>query len=141
MITIEQAAALADKAHKGQTDLDGKPYIMHPLAVGAKGENYHEIVVGYLHDVVEDTPLTFDDLRQAGVSEEDISTLRLLTHTKDKTYEAYLQNIVASGNKTAIRVKASDLLHNMGRNDRQTDNKETIYQKHLKAYQYIKDYL
>ena len=83
---IELALEIAMKAHKGQRDLDGKPVILHPLTVALKGNNESEIVAGLLHDVVEDTDWTFDDLLEAGIKPEVVDTLRLLTHSKDEPY-------------------------------------------------------
>ena len=69
-MTIEETLQIALDAHKRQKDLDGKPAILHPIAVGLMGSNDAEIKAGFLHDVVEDTDLTIDDLRQKGVDEE-----------------------------------------------------------------------
>ena len=72
--------------NKGQRDLDGKPVILHPLTVAMKGNNENEIVAGLLHDVVEDTGYTFEDLLTAGISPEVVDALRLLTHEKGSEY-------------------------------------------------------
>ena len=63
MITVEEALRIALKAHEGQKDLDGNPVILHPMAVAVAGRNREEHVAGLLHDVVEDTGMTFDDLQ------------------------------------------------------------------------------
>lgn len=90
---IEIALEIALRAHKGQRDLDGKPVILHPLTVALKGNNENEIVAGLLHDVVEDTDWTFDDLLQAGISPEVVDALRLLTHSKDEPYLDYVRRM------------------------------------------------
>ena len=115
MITIEDALRLAVEAHDGQKDLDGKPVILHPLAVGLAGRNREEVIAGLLHDVVEDTSFTFEDLLKRGVDEPIVEALRLLTHTKDMPYEDYVQRIAQSGNDIAIHVKYNDLCHNLKR--------------------------
>ena len=115
MITIEDALRLAVEAHDGQKDLDGKPVIMHPMAVSLAGRNREEIIAGLLHDVVEDTGFTFEDLLERGVDEPIVEALRLLTHTKDMPYEDYVQRIAQSGNEIAIHVKYNDLCHNLKR--------------------------
>jgi len=112
---IEIALEIALRAHKGQRDLDGKPVILHPLTVALKGNNEREIVAGLLHDVVEDTDWTFDDLLQAGISPEVVDALRLLTHIKDEPYLDYVRRIAASRNRIAINVKSNDLDHNLAR--------------------------
>ena len=91
MITIEEALRIALEAHEGQKDLDGNPVILHPMAVALAGRNRQEQIAGLLHDVVEDTDFTFDDLLQRGVDESIVDTLRLLTHSKDMTYEEYVK--------------------------------------------------
>ena len=115
MITIEDALRLAVEAHDGQKDLDGKPVILHPLAVGIAGRNREEVIAGLLHDVVEDTSFTFEDLLERGVDEPIVEALRMLTHTKDMPYEDYVQRIAQSGNDIAIHVKYNDLCHNLKR--------------------------
>lgn len=115
---IEIALDIAVKAHRGQTDLDGLPVILHPLAVALRGSNEAEIVVGLLHDVVEDTDLTFDDLLRAGIAPEAVDALRLLTHSDDDDYLNYVKRIARSGNATAINVKCNDLDHNIERGRR-----------------------
>ena len=115
MITIEDALRLAIQAHDGQKDLDGKPVILHPMTVGLAGRNREEIIAGLLHDVVEDTGFTFEDLLERGVDELIVEALRLLTHTKDMPYEDYVKRIAQSGNDIAIHVKYNDLCHNLKR--------------------------
>ena len=115
MMTIEDALRLAVEAHEGQKDLDGKPVILHPMAVGLAGRNREEVIAGLLHDVVEDTDFTFDDLLDRGVDKSIVEALRLLTHSKDMPYEDYVQRIAQSGNEIAIHVKYNDLCHNLKR--------------------------
>ena len=79
-MTVEETLQIALDAHKGQKDLDGKPAVLHPIAVGLMGSNDSEIKAGFLHDVVEDSDLTIDDLRRKGVDEEVLAALELLTH-------------------------------------------------------------
>ena len=115
MITVEDALRIALKAHEGQKDLDGNPVILHPMAVAVAGRNREEQVAGLLHDVVEDTGITFDELLRLGVDETIVDALRLLTHTDDMTYEEYVNRIATSGNDIAMHVKYNDLQHNLKR--------------------------
>ena len=115
MITVEDALRLAIEAHEGQKDLEGKPVILHPIAVALAGRNREEVIAGLLHDVVEDTDFTFDDLIERGVDENIVEALRLLTHTKDTPYEDYVRRIAQSGNDIALHVKYNDLCHNLKR--------------------------
>lgn len=136
---IDEALALAVKAHEGVKDLDGKPYILHPLAVGLAGKTEDEMICGFLHDVVEDTDYTFDDLKDMGFSEHVVSTLRMLTHDKSVPYMDYIASIMASGNATAKAVKLNDLHHNLARGKAGGHTKEV--EKHSKALAFIEDYL
>lgn len=117
-MTIEDTLQLALEAHRCQTDLDGMPFVLHPLAVGLMGSSEAEIKTGFLHDVVEDTSLTLDDLRTRGVDENVLTALALLTHDKSLDYFDYVRRIIASGNRLAIRTKLSDLRHNISRGAR-----------------------
>lgn len=115
MITVEDALRIALEAHKGQKDLDGNPVILHPMTVAVAGRNREEQVAGLLHDVVEDTEMSFDGLLKRGVDEPIVDALRLLTHDKSMSYEDYVQRIATSGNDIAIHVKYNDLCHNLKR--------------------------
>ena len=115
MITVEDALRIALKAHEGQKDLDGNPVILHPMAVAVAGRNREEQVAGLLHDVVEDTGITFDELLRLGVDETIVDALQLLTFTNEMTYEEYVNRIATSGNDIAMHVKYNDLQHNLKR--------------------------
>ena len=114
-MTVEETLQIALEAHEGQKDLDGKPVVLHPVAVGLMGGNETEIKTGFLHDVVEDSDLTLEDLRGRGVDEDVLAALQLLTHSKTEDYFDYVRRIAASGNATAIHVKLNDLMHNLER--------------------------
>ena len=115
-ISIEDALRIAIDAHEGDIDMDGLPVILHPLTVGLAGRNRHEMIAGFLHDVVEDSDMTFDDLQVRGVDPEIVDALRLLTHDKSAmNYTDYVERIATSGNATAIHVKFNDLTHNLNR--------------------------
>lgn len=117
-MTIEETLQIALDAHSGQKDLDGNPAVLHPIAVGLMGGNDAEIKTGFLHDVVEDSDLTIDDLRRKGVDEEVLAALELLTHDKKTDYFDYVRRIADSGNLTAIHTKINDLKHNLERGRR-----------------------
>lgn len=126
---------IAQKAHKGQVDLDGNDAIMHPYLVGFAGNNTLEQCVGYLHDVVEDTDYTFDDLLHMGVASEIVEVLRILTHDKSIPYMDYIRNIKESGNATALQVKLNDLRHNLQRGKAGGHIKQV--KKHTEALEYL----
>jgi len=81
---LEDAILLAVKAHKGQVDKRGEPYILHPLAVMLDGKTDKERIVGVLHDVLEDTKVTVVKLRTLGYSKEILDALKILTKRPDE---------------------------------------------------------
>ena len=136
MITIEDALRIAIEAHEGQKDLDGNPVILHPMTVAIAGRNREEQIAGLLHDVVEDSGITFEELIRRGVDENIVDALRLLTHDKNKiTYEEYVEQIASSGNDIAIHVKYNDLCHNLQRG--RAGGHWSIVAKHEKALSII----
>ena len=137
-MSIEEALYLALDAHRGQVDLDGKPYILHPLRVGLRGQNDEEIIVGLLHDVIEDTKYTLQDIADKGAERDIVEALSLLTHKKNQPYSEYLDRIIDSDNPIAIAVKKNDLLDNLARNDKATEAKQRIYEKHSRAIERLR---
>ncbi|MCB0069657.1 MAG: HD domain-containing protein, partial [Caldilineaceae bacterium] len=79
MSTLEIALQLAAKNHAGQTDKAGQPYILHPIRVMLAVQGESARIAAVLHDVVEDTAVTFADLQAAGFSDEIVDTVRALT--------------------------------------------------------------
>lgn len=136
---IDKAIELASKAHAADYDLDGNPTILHPLAVGMMGHTDTERIVGFLHDVVEDTPYTFEELAEEGFTEEVIATLRLLTHDKQTPYMEYIERICTSGNEVAVNVKINDLKHNLARG--KEGGHMRFVEKHTAALAYIERYI
>ena len=115
MTTLEDIIRIALCAHSGQKDMVGNPAILHVLAVGLMGRTDEERKAGLLHDVVEDSELGIEDLRERGVEEAVLEAVDLLTHREGTSYEDYVRGIVLSGNRTAIQVKLNDLHHNLRR--------------------------
>ena len=107
---VKTALNIAYKAHEGQMDKAGYPYIFHPYHLAEQMHTEDEVVLALLHDVVEDTAVTIKDLRQAGVKENVLEALALLTHAKDVPYADYIAAI--KRNKLARAVKLADLMHN-----------------------------
>ena len=106
------AMQIAFDAHKEQVDKSGLPYIYHPIHLAEQMHDEVSVCVALLHDVVEDTAYTYEDLAAQGISETVIKTLKLLTHDDTVPYMDYVQKIKDSGNQTAIAVKLADLRHN-----------------------------
>ncbi len=114
MSTLEKAIEIAAKAHAGQIDKAGQPYILHPLRMMLSVSRVAQIPA-VLHDVVEDTKVTLNDLQKAGFSEEVIEVVGLLTKTStDKSDTAYFEYLSrVAKNPIAREVKLADLRDNM----------------------------
>ena len=114
-MTLEETLRIALEAHDGQKDLVGNPAILHLMAVCLAGRSDLQKKAGILHDIVEDTDLTLEDLRDRGVEDDVVEVVDLLTHREEDSYEEYIRKIVSSGNETAIQVKLNNLHHNLQR--------------------------
>lgn len=134
MNPIDLALRIATAAHAGQLDRDGYPVILHPLTVGLMGHTDEEKTAGFLHDVVEDSDITFDDLLKEGIPTGIVNAVRLLTHEKGTDYFEYVQRIIDSGNPIALQVKYNDLQHNYSRGKAYPE----LQAKHGKALEMVK---
>ncbi|NEW09768.1 GTP pyrophosphokinase [Paenibacillus sp. SYP-B3998] len=110
MSTLTKAILLAAKAHDGQTDKGGNPYILHPIRLASKAKTTEEAIVAVLHDVVEDSAYTLFDLRREGFSEGILYALDGLTRRVDESYEEFILRI--KQNPLATKVKLLDLEDN-----------------------------
>ena len=114
-MTLEQAIGIALKAHLGQPDKAGKPYILHPLRVMMSVESPSldsARIVAVLHDVVEDSEWVVERLdAEFGLTSEEQAALQLLTHGDDEDYDAYVNRLAS--NSLARAVKVADLRDNL----------------------------
>jgi len=108
----KKALKISFYAHKEQVDSTGMPYIFHPFHIAEQMPNEISVCAALLHDVVEDTEITFEDLKAQGMPCEVIDVVRLLTHDDAVSYMDYVRNIKESGNAMAIAIKLEDLRHN-----------------------------
>lgn len=106
----KKALKLAYEKHAGQLDKAGLPYIFHPFHLAEQMDDEDSTVVALLHDVVEDTDTTIEDLAEMGFSDQVLKALQLLTHQKTVDYFEYIKTI--SANEIATKVKIADLTHN-----------------------------
>ena len=111
MSLLEKAIHIAVEAHKGQFDKSGKPYILHPLRMMMKFRDEQSQIVAILHDVIEDTPVTMQDIRDHGFSETIINALDCVTERDGESYDDFILRI--SENKLATKVKIEDIRDNM----------------------------
>ena len=109
---LSKAILIATNSHHGQFDRGGNPYILHPLTVlDILNTNDEELqCICLLHDVIEDTKTTFQDLREAGMTDRIIEAVRALTKMPGQTYDEYKDGVFA--NVDAMKVKQADLTHN-----------------------------
>ena len=106
----KKAMKLCFSAHQNQVDKSGMPYVFHPFHLAEQMPDEETTVVALLHDVVEDTNYTIDDLREIGFSESVLEAILLMTHDKSLPYMEYVKRIKT--NRIAAAVKRADLMHN-----------------------------
>ena len=106
----KKALSLCFSAHKDQLDKSGLPYVFHPFHLPEQMTDEDTTIVALLHDVIEDTEHTLDDLRRFGFNENVISAIALMTHDDDVPYMDYVRNIAKD--PIAKKVKLADLRHN-----------------------------
>ena len=134
----KKALKISFTAHKDQVDKSGLPYIAHPIHLAEQMTDEATCCVALLHDVVEDTPITFEDLEKEGFYSEIIEALKLLTHDDNVNYMDYVQEI--KKNPIARAVKLADLNHNsdITRLDNPTEKDFERREKYIKAIEILK---
>ena len=134
----KKAMIIAFNAHLNQIDKSGVPYIYHPIHVAEQMDTEEECIVALLHDVVEDTDITFADLEKE-FSPSVIEALKLLTRDKTVDYMEYVEKVKT--NPIARKVKLVDLMHNSdeSRLNAVTLKDEERHKKYIKAISIIKN--
>lgn len=142
MTDLERAIALAVERHSGQKDKAGEPYILHPLRVMFSLSSVDERIVGVLHDVVEDSDTSFEDLKKMGFSPTVIDALDAVTKRPDEEgsdegYQAFVER--AGANPIARKVKMADLLDNLDvtRLGEISEKDSQRISKYLRALRYL----
>lgn len=138
MNLYDKALVIAEKAHKGQVDKAGKDYIEHPLFVASLVNSEEEKATALLHDVIEDSSYTFDDLLNAGIPTDVVEAVSLLTKPRDVSYQVYLDGI--KKNHIARIVKLADLTHNSDLSRLPNISEKDIerQEKYKRAIEYLK---
>jgi (p)ppGpp synthase/HD superfamily hydrolase len=108
---LDHAIAIAIKAHSGQVDKAGQPYILHPLRIMFKFQSEDEMIVAVMHDVVEDSEVTFSNLNENGFSDKVIDAIECLTKRTNEDYESFIMR--ASKNSIAKKIKIEDIRDNL----------------------------
>ena len=137
---IEICYNIAKEYHAEQLDKGGNPYIEHPVAVAEKLDTELEKCVALLHDVIEDTDLTSEDLLRMGVPSIVVEKVLIVTHNPNEPYNDYIKRVAKD--PVAINVKLADIEHNMDLSripnvsQRDLDRVENKYRKN---YEYLKE--
>lgn len=135
---LEKAIAIACKAHDGQVDKAGQPYILHPLRLMVKFDDDEVLrIIAVLHDVVEDSDVSLDELKAEGFSEKIIEAIDCLTKKENESYEDFILRI--SKNELATKVKIEDLKDNLDltRMESISDKDLTRVSKYHQALKYL----
>ena len=135
---ISKALKVAVNAHEGQKDESGEDYILHPLTVMTYCKTTPQKVTAILHDIVEDTDVTLEDLKNEGFPPEIIDAVDAMTHRPDEPNNDYWQRV--SENEIAAVVKLADIKHNTlpeRLNDLSPEREEWLTKKYKKAVEYI----
>ena len=128
----KKAMKLCYEAHKDQVDKSGLPYVFHPAHVAEQMTDEATTIVALLHDVVEDTDYTLEDLAAEGFGKEILEAVALMTHEDDVPYLDYVAKL--KDNPIARAVKLADLAHNsdlsrIGEVDEETKQRLEKYKK------------
>lgn len=135
---LVNAINLAVEVHSEQTDKNNQPYINHVLRVMNAGQTIQEKIVGALHDVIEDSPMTIEDLLNKGYSNEIVDAVNAMTfYNNSESYDEYINRLI--NNPIAARVKLNDLTDNMDLRRLSSLDEEAVgrLKKYFKAYKQI----
>ena len=135
---LEKALRIAVEAHAGQVDKSGKPYIFHPLRVCCRCFTDEEKMVALLHDTIEDTEITTEDLLSEGFPPYIVEAILSISRNEDETYEEFVKR--TGLNPLGRAVKLHDLEDNMdiSRLEQVTEKDLDRLNKYIKAYRYLK---
>ncbi len=135
----KKALMLCYKAHKDQQDKSGMPYVFHPFHLAEQMKDEITTVVALLHDVLEDTSYTAEDLKVMGFPEEAVAAIQMMTHDKSIPYMDYVARI--KENPIARKVKLADLKHNsdLTRLDAPTEKDLKRVEKYRMAISLLED--
>jgi len=111
MNLIEKSLEIALKAYSGQKDKAGETYILHPLRIMAKMESVEEMCVALLHDVIEDSEITAENLFAGGLPSSVVIAVEALTKLEGENYEEFIDRVM--DNSLATKVKIADIEDNI----------------------------
>lgn len=108
---IKKAMDIAYKAHLGQVDKGGAPYIFHPLHIAERVDTEYEICVALLHDTIEDSDITVEYLLKEGFPHDIVKAVDLLTRKEGMTYREFI--LKAKTDPIARKIKIEDIKHHL----------------------------
>ncbi|MFS9149345.1 GTP pyrophosphokinase [Streptococcus infantis] len=134
---VDLALSIARQAHEGQLDKAGVDYIEHPIYVASQVDTEEEKAVALLHDVIEDSSVTAEELLNAGLPETVVTAIQILSKKKGQDYQTYLENV--KSNPLARVIKLADLKHNsdLSRLSSVTDKDLERLEKYKKAIDFL----
>ena len=140
MADLDEAINLVASHFRGITDKSGSPYVLHCIRAMMSVDSMDAKMVAVMHDIVEDTPVTIEQLRGRGFSNTVIDGVELVTHRDDVTYEDYI--VAIKRNSIATEVKLADLKDNTSLNRtlyrEKTSSRDCVrIQKYLLSYQFL----
>ena len=129
----KKAMLIAYHAHRDHVDKGGMPYIFHPLHLAEQMDTEYSVITALLHDVIEDSDISLEDLKAEGFPEPILEALSLLTHEKQVPYLEYVQRL--KENELARKIKLADLTHNsdVSRLSVQDDSSRQRFEKYQRA--------
>lgn len=135
----KKALKISFNAHKNQVDKSGMPYVFHPFHLAEQMDDEYSVCVALLHDVVEDTDITVEELITKGFPKEVINAIELMTHSDSVPYLDYVKAI--KNNPIACKVKLADLKHNsdLSRLDKIDDKALKRAEKYKKAIEILQE--
>ena len=134
---LNKALVIAYHAHDGQFDKGGMPYILHPVTVALHVDSVDEKMVALLHDVVEDSSYSLDDLKKEGFPAHIIEAVDIITKKDGESYDSYLEKV--KSNDLARKVKIADITHNSDRSRIKEISEKDLkrFKKYEKALSYL----
>ena len=127
---LHKAITIACEAHKGQSSINGEPYILHPLRLLIKSKSNEERIIAVLHDVIEKSNISLADLKNKGFDQNIISSIDSLSRRKSESYVDYIERLMQ--NRISVKIKLLDLTDNIKIHNENNDN--GIYDAKINKY-------
>lgn len=129
---LYKAITIACEVHQGQSNINGEPYILHPLRLLIKAKSNEERIIAVLHDVIEKSNISLADLKNKGFDQNIISSIDSLSRRRSESYIDYIGRLMQ--NKISVKIKLFDLADNIKIHSENNDN--GIYDAKINQYKY-----